>query len=137
MPRRQREKEEGSSPNLDEQATFTAWVMKGGAGSIANLEQRQFPVVPPQSDQVTVEVRAIGLNFADLFTLLGLYSATPTGEFIPGLEFAGVVVAKGSQVSGDIKIGARIFGCTRFGGFTQRINIDARYIRRLPDHWTF
>ena len=38
---------------------------------------------------VLVRVATIGLNFADVFACLGLYSATPDGPFIPGLEFAG------------------------------------------------
>jgi len=36
------------------------------------------------------------LNFADVFTVLGLYGATPKNEtFIPGLEFSGVCVEEG------------------------------------------
>ena len=37
----------------------------------------------------------MGLNFADLAACLGLYSATPAGAFVPGLEFAGTVEAVG------------------------------------------
>jgi hypothetical protein len=37
-------------------------------------------------------VRAIGLNFADVFAVQGLYSATPKGVFTPGLEFAGDIL---------------------------------------------
>ena len=32
----------------------------------------------------TVRVRAVGLNFADVFTALGLYAAAPEGAFTPG-----------------------------------------------------
>jgi alcohol dehydrogenase len=38
-----------------------------------------------------VAVRAIGLNFADVFAIWGLYGATHKGSFTPGLEYAGVV----------------------------------------------
>ena len=34
--------------------------------------------------QSSVQVKAIGLNFADIFACQGLYSATPTGSFVPG-----------------------------------------------------
>lgn len=42
---------------------------------------------PGESDasMVCVAVKAAGLNFADIFTMQGLYSATPKGSFIPGL----------------------------------------------------
>ena len=42
-----------------------------------------------------MRVEAVGLNFADIFACLGLYSAPPKGPFVPGLEFAGVVEALG------------------------------------------
>lgn len=111
--------------------------MNGGAGSISNLQLRNVPSQPPQPHEVSIKVRAIGLNFADVFAILGLYSATPKGEFVPGLEIAGVVTAKGSQVPSSIKIGSRVFGCTKFGGFTERLNLDARYVRKLPEQWSF
>jgi synaptic vesicle membrane protein VAT-1 len=47
---------------------------------------------------VRVAVRAIGLNFADIFAAMGLYGATPKGAFIPGLEFAGVVRRRNMSV---------------------------------------
>jgi len=41
---------------------------------------------------VRIKVESIGLNFADIFTVLGMYDAAPKGQrIIPGLEFAGVV----------------------------------------------
>jgi NADPH:quinone reductase-like Zn-dependent oxidoreductase len=49
------------------------------------------------------------LTFADIFAIEGLYSATPKGAFVPGLEFSGSVVAIGSGVKnwkrGDAVIG--------------------------------
>ena len=48
-------------------------------------------------------MKAIGLNFADLFACLELYSATPAGTFVPRLEFAGVVDAFGLAVSAAAK----------------------------------
>jgi len=48
-------------------------------------------VAAPGEGQVRVGVEAIGLNLADVFAVLGLYGATPKGEFVPGLEYSGVV----------------------------------------------
>jgi alcohol dehydrogenase len=45
----------------------------------------------PVENEVRVAVKAVGLNFADVFAILSLYGATPKGSFIPGLEYAGVV----------------------------------------------
>jgi alcohol dehydrogenase len=87
---------------------------------------------------VQVAIRAIGLNFADAFACLGLYSATPQGSFIPGLEAAGVVTALGPAVGGhpSFAIGDRVVLLTRFGGYASALNIDSRYVTRVPDGWT-
>lgn len=45
-----------------------------------------------------VRVRAIGLNFADIFGRLGVYPGTPKPPFIPGLEFSGEVSSVGPRV---------------------------------------
>lgn len=90
----------------------------------------------PQSHEVQVEIHAFGLNFADIFAIFGLYSATPAGEFVPGLEFSGIVTAVGRDVM-DFTEGQRVMGVSRFGGYTNGINQDARYVTPLPDNWSF
>ncbi len=90
----------------------------------------------PSSMEVQIKVHAIGLNFADVFAILGLYSATPDGTFIPGLEYAGEVVAVGEDVA-DVNIGDRIMGVTRFGAYATVVNIDFRYVVPLPEDWSY
>jgi alcohol dehydrogenase len=82
-----------------------------------------------------VAVGAIGLNFADLAACLGLYSATPPGAFVPGLEFAGAVEAVGEGAA-TVAPGDRVLGLTRFGGYATRVNADARYLHPLPGGWS-
>ena len=81
-------------------------------------------------------MRAIGLNFADVFAIWGLYGATPKGEFTPGLEYAGTIEAAGEGVT-HLRPGDRIMGVTRFGAYTSHLNIDARYAIPLPADWDF
>ena len=72
-----------------------------------------------------------------LFVLmLSFSSATPKGEFTPGLEFSGVVTKVGGS-GGGLAVGERVMGACRFGGYATDINIDERYLRRLPDDWSF
>ncbi len=59
-------------------------------GKVTDLMLTEYPPLEdPLQDEVVVQVKAIGLNFADVFSCLGLYSATPTPPFVPGLEYAG------------------------------------------------
>lgn len=106
------------------------------AGSIANLKLVTSELQDPKGDEVTIAVKAIGLNFADIFAMFGLYSATPKGTFIPGLEYAGEVIKVGPEVKTH-KIGDKIMGVTRFGGYTSHLNMDEGHIMPLPEGWTF
>lgn len=106
------------------------------AGSIKNLKCLTEELAEPKADEVCVRVKAVGLNFADVYAMQGLYSATPEGSFIPGLEFSGVVIATGDGVK-EWKAGDRVMGATKFGGYVSHINTDHRYIIPLPENWSF
>lgn len=106
------------------------------AGNIKRLKRKIVELNNPEAGQVQVEVKAIGLNFADIFAILGLYSATPEGEFIPGLEYCGVIKEVGAEVT-DFKIGDKVMGVTRFGAYASHINIDQEYVTALPDSWSY
>jgi alcohol dehydrogenase len=127
------------------------------AGSLERLRRVSEPIAPPGPGEARIAVRAVGLNFADIFACLGLYSATPKGSFVPGLEVAGVVEGLGPPRSDEVPAipgsgtggcagatanrtvlpGARVVGLTRFGGYTTALNLDTRYLRALPDSWSY
>ncbi len=106
------------------------------AGNIKNLKIVNEELPEPGPNEVTVEVKAIGLNFADVFAIWGLYSATPKGEFTPGLEYSGVILKTGKEVK-NVKVGDRVMGVTRFGAYTSHLNIGSAYVIPLPDDWSF
>ncbi|HEX8549629.1 MAG TPA: alcohol dehydrogenase catalytic domain-containing protein, partial [Cytophagaceae bacterium] len=105
-------------------------------GSFNNLKQTTEEIPSPSPEEVTVSIKAIGLNFADVFTVLGLYKAAPKGSFIPGLEFSGEIIDTGASVT-HLKKGDRVFGVTKFGAYTTCLNIDERYVIQLPEAWTY
>ena len=106
------------------------------AGSINNLILIEDELSEPANNEVTIEVKAIGLNFADLFAIQGLYSATPKGSFIPGLEYSGIIIKKGSDVT-DFDLNENVMGVIKFGAYTTQINIDHNYIHKLSAEWTY
>jgi len=106
------------------------------AGSLNNLKLNKENLRDPSENEVTVEVKAIGLNFADVFCIQGLYKAAPKENLIPGLEFSGVVINKGSKVN-EFAIGDRVIGVTKFGAFVSHINLSKDYLIKLPDDWSF
>ena len=106
------------------------------AGSLTRLKSVSEPLPPPATGEVQVEVEAIGVNFADVFACLGLYSATPKGSFVPGLECAGRIRRLGRDVTGW-REGDAVIVLTRFGGYTTHLNVDARTLWPIPAGWTF
>ena len=104
------------------------------AGSLKNLKLRTSPIPVLTPGNILVEVKAVGLNYADLFAIMGLYSATPKGAFIPGLEFSGIVAKSNSPT---FKEGDRVYGVTRFGGYDSHIVANPNYVTKLPEHWSF
>ncbi len=85
----------------------------------------------------------MGLNFADVFCALGLYKAAPSGPFIPGLEFSGVVTAvrppadPAAAATPSLAPGDRVIGVTRFGAWATHVALDADYLRPIPEGWSF
>ncbi len=128
--------------------TSSHWIVPKDVafGSLDKLKFRQRPfnssVATSTGDNIgqlcTVSTRAIGLNFADIFCLLGLYSAANQvrgmADFCPGLEYAGVIV---DDSTGTYHPGQRVLGFTRFGGFSDVVQVPPHFLYPLPDSWTF
>ncbi len=98
-------------------------ISKHGPPEVLRLVDRPDPV--PAEGQVLVDVRAAGVNFADLMMRAGLYPGAPRPPFVPGYEVAGVVE------------GRRVLAATRFGGYAERICVPRRNVFPLPEGLSF
>ena len=116
-------------------STFRYW-QTPRAGNMARLTLHTGKLPSLADNHVRIKVHAAGLNFADIFALTGLYSATPQGAFTPGLEFAGEVLEVDPQSSG-FAVGDRVMGVTRFGGYTTVIDSEPDYLIPLPAEWNY
>lgn len=95
------------------------------------------PIEDPLPGEIQVDVRACGINFADISVRLGLYAAAKGSYPIcPGLEFAGVVARTGSNIK-DFEPADRVFGASHFGAYTTAINSARQNLWKLPDTWDF
>jgi putative PIG3 family NAD(P)H quinone oxidoreductase len=107
-------------------------------GGVENLEIRDVEDPPkPTRTQVLVNVRAFGLNRADLMQRRGHYPP-PFGynPKIPGLEFAGEVAAVGDGVE-NFKAGDRVFGITSGEAQAEFHLIESTLLVRIPDNLNF
>jgi len=88
-------------------------------------------------DEVIIQVKAFGLNFADIMARKGQYDDAPKGAFVPGYECSGIVAAIGSKVT-NCKIGDKVIGGTfNFGSYAQYAKTISDAILPLPEGWTF
>src|SRR5262245_4054817 len=85
------------------------------------LEYREVPEPPAGPDDLLVQVRAAGVNRADLLQRAGHYPQPgPKPSFdVPGLEFAGEVARAGERVRGFAP-GDRVMGLLPGGGYAER-----------------
>src|SRR5882672_6134416 len=96
------------------------------AGGYDHLKLETAPLPEPGRGQVRIDVRAIGVNYADTIVRMGLYASAK--EYVgwpitPGFEVSGVVGAIGDGVN-DLAIGAEVFAVTRFGGYATHVVVD-------------
>ena len=106
-------------------------------GSIDNLELEEIQIAEALApDCARVRVGAIGLNFADVFSVLGLYAAFSEQPplSVAGLEFAGTVEEAGAACG--YAVGDRVFGFTRFGAFADSVTQRGKLLRPTPAGWT-
>jgi NADPH:quinone reductase-like Zn-dependent oxidoreductase len=110
-------------------------ITKHGDPSVLQVQHRPDPP-PPGPDQLRIDVRAAGVNFADHLARVGLYPDAPALPAIVGYEVAGAVVAVGDGVD-EGRIGERVLAGTRFGGYAEIVNVAASDSVVLPDAVTF
>jgi synaptic vesicle membrane protein VAT-1 len=109
------------------------------AGGHDRLRLETHPVPVPGPGQVRIDVRAIGVNFADTAVRMGLYASAK--EYVgwpitPGFEVAGVIGAVGAGVE-DLAVGAEVFAVTRFGGYASHVVVDRTYVFAKPAGLSF
>lgn len=102
------------------------------------LVLREIPDPVPGPEDLLVRVRATALNRADLLQRRGLYPQPgPGSDFeIPGLEFAGEVLAAGSRSSG-FSAGDRVMGLLSGGGYGEMVALHHRLVSRIPEAMAF
>ena len=101
------------------------------------LKVRELPDPVPGPDDVLVDIKASALNRADTLQRQGGYPAPPgSPDDIPGLEFSGVVLEAGANVT-DLSAGDRVFGLLGGGGYASRVVTHSRMAMRIPDNLDF
>ena len=104
-------------------------------GGSENLEIVEFSLETPSSGEVTVEHKAVGLNYIDIYQRTGLYPLElPTAL---GVEASGVVTQVGDGVE-HLKVGDRVaYASGKPGAYADVRNLEAAQVCKLPDDISF
>ncbi len=89
------------------------------------------PVPDVGAGQVRVRISVAALNFPDVLVVANQYQMQAPTPFIPGSEFAGVVVEVDDGVTG-FAIGDRVFGSTFIGAFAEEVVVGTGSLTRTP-----
>ena len=92
------------------------------------LELRDLPDPEAGEGQVVVDVRAAGVNYADVLIREGRYPQPPPLPYVPG-----------SEVAGETADGRRVIGFVRAegGGYAERAVVDGEMLFDLPSQATY
>ena len=93
------------------------------------------PPTPGKND-VLVNVRAAGINRADLAQRAGSYPPPAGASEILGLEVSGEIAELGEEVTGWKK-GDRVCALLTGGGYAEQVAVSAPLLMPIPEGWSF
>ncbi|MER7461081.1 NAD(P)H-quinone oxidoreductase [Micromonospora sp. NPDC126480] len=91
----------------------------------------EVPDPEPGPGEVVVDVRAAGVNRADLLQRQGHYPPPAGAPAYPGLEVSGVVSATGPDVTGWV-VGQEVCALLAGGGYAERVAVPAGQLLPVP-----
>jgi len=94
----------------------------------------ELPVPKPKPNEAVVQIKAIGLNFIDVYVREGRYPAPL--PFVDGQEAAGVVTEVGAEVK-SLKAGDRVAYTGVLGAYAEYAAVPADRLVHLPDKLSF
>ncbi|MEM1088348.1 MAG: NAD(P)H-quinone oxidoreductase, partial [Pseudomonadota bacterium] len=103
-------------------------------GRPLSLQDVDAPTIGPR--EVLIEVRAAGLNRADLVQRSGNYPPPKGASQIMGLEVSGVIAELGSDVA-HWHVGDRVCALLAGGGYAEYAAVDAGSLLPIPDNLSF
>lgn len=107
-----------------------------GKGGVEALRIGALQVRDPGPGELQVQVAAAGVNRADILQRKGFYPAPPgVPAQVPGLEYAGTVVALGEGTQG-FAVGDRVMGIVAGGGMATHLNVHSRETLPVPEALT-
>ena len=105
-------------------------IAKNGSASVLQVQSADFDETL-HPDEVIIDVKYSGVNFADILMRLGVYRDAPPKPFVPGYELSGIVKKVGNSVT-RFKVGDSVMAGSKFGGYVNKITLPDWQVMPLP-----
>lgn len=109
-------------------------IVKYGDTDVLKIQERMDP--EPLPGEVLIEVKAIGVNFADILARKGLYPDAPKPPCVVGYEVSGFVEAVGKGVASSM-VGKPVLALTRFNGYSEKVCVPETNVFIIPGSLDF
>lgn len=101
-----------------------------GPPDVVRIEEQKSVAVEP--GQVRVRVGAAAVNYPDVLLIANKYQISVPAPFVPGSEFAGVILETSSETDG-FAVGDHVTGTGMFGAFAEEVCVAAAGLAPIPD----
>ena len=107
-----------------------------GFEGLSSMELHAVERPKPGAGQVLIEVKAAGINFAELELIEGRYSIGKQPPFVMGFEAAGIVSEVGAGVT-HLRAGDPVTSLVASGGYAEYAVADANLALPIPEGISF
>ena len=90
---------------------------------------------PLAEHEVLIQVKYIGINFADIIARKGFYKWAKGLPFCPGFEISGTIEDTGAKST--FKIGSNVMAVTKFGGYSEYLIADKNRVKIIPKNMSY
>jgi NADPH2:quinone reductase len=104
-------------------------------GDASTLERVERERPDPGPGEVRIDVKAVGVNFADVMQRRGHYHGGPQPRYVPGMEAAGVVDAVGEGA--EAEEGDRVVAMVDGGAYAEYVTAPAFTLFDVPAGTSF
>ena len=105
-------------------------------GSYDVLQVQEVPDLAPKEDELIIQVKASGLNFADILARKGQYADGPSKPCVMGYEVSGIVESVGDEIDRNW-VGKEVIAMCRFKGQAEQVSVKERQVYEKPESLTF
>jgi NADPH:quinone reductase-like Zn-dependent oxidoreductase len=102
---------------------------KAGGAEVLKIHEIDEP--RPVKGEVKIDVKATGINFADIMARKGIYPDAPKKPCVVGYEVSGLIEAIGDGVDSSL-LGNPVIAITRFGGYAEKVITPVSYVFKKP-----